>query len=160
MSLVDETAGPERVCAVCDAPLRGRRRDAETCSPACRRERSRLRKLRSGCPDGPYVSEADYLRRARRPAYARVGRHPPTYNSWRAMISRCYNPRSAWYANYGGRGIAVCDRWRQSFDAFLADMGERPDGRTLDRIDSDGNYERGNCRWATPLEQTHNRRWS
>lgn len=75
------------------------------------------------------------------------------------MRKRCENPNCKSYADYGGRGIAVCERW-QSFDNFLADMGVRPDGMSLDRIDSDGNYEPSNCRWATRIEQSHNSRAS
>jgi hypothetical protein len=81
----------------------------------------------------------------------------PTYFSWEGMIQRCTNRRYPKWENYGGRGITVCDRWK-SFVNFLADMGERPDGKTLDRIDNDGNYEPDNCRWATLQEQRANQR--
>lgn len=79
----------------------------------------------------------------------------PTYVSWYSMKTRCLNPNAASYARYGGRGIRVCTRWMQ-FENFLADMGMRPVGTTLDRIDRFGNYEPGNCRWATPRQQRLN----
>lgn len=83
----------------------------------------------------------------------------PTYVTWAGMIQRTSNPHHSRYSTYGGRGIQVCDRWR-SFPNFLADMGERPEGLTLDRIDNSKGYEPGNCRWATLSEQERNKqRW-
>lgn len=78
-----------------------------------------------------------------------------TYSSWQCMKMRCLNPRIKQWSDYGGRGIKMCKRWLD-FKNFLADMGVRPEGKTLDRIDNDGNYEPGNCRWATKAEQIAN----
>ena len=82
----------------------------------------------------------------------------PEYNSWRAMRKRCVNPNEENYKWYGGRGISVCSEWMTSFQNFYSDMGERPEGMTLDRIDPDGNYEPSNCRWSDYKTQTRNRR--
>jgi len=85
--------------------------------------------------------------------------HSRTYKSWLSMRARCNNPKEASYKNYGGRGIKVCDRWQNSFENFLADMGERPEETSLDRFpDKNGNYEPGNCRWATQRTQQNNKR--
>jgi len=83
----------------------------------------------------------------------------PEYISWRRMKDRCFNPNSKDYPNWGGRGITVCDRWLNSFENFLADMGSRPTAKhSLDRIDNDGNYCPENCKWSTKAEQGNNRR--
>lgn len=105
----------------------------------------------SGCSDGKRL----------RHGHNRRGRATPEYEAWTAMIKRCCTPSHQAFHNYGGRGISVCARWRESYAAFFADMGARPSPKhSLDRINNDGNYEKTNCRWATALEQRHNQRRS
>ena len=79
----------------------------------------------------------------------------PTYNSWASMKQRCLNPKDSYWHRYGGRGIQICPTWLK-FENFLRDMGVRPEGKTLDRIENDLHYMPGNCQWATPEEQRRN----
>jgi hypothetical protein len=81
-----------------------------------------------------------------------------TYRAWSGLKQRCFNQKEKQFKDYGGRGITVCERWVNSFEAFLADMGECPEGMSIDRIDNDGNYEPGNCHWTTKKEQSRNTR--
>lgn len=86
----------------------------------------------------------------------RAHKPSPEYNSWRAMMQRCTNPRDKFWHRYGGRGIRVCERWH-AFENFLADMGEKPSPKhSVDRVNNDGNYEPSNCRWASTTEQSGN----
>ena len=80
-----------------------------------------------------------------------------SYRSWSSMMQRCYDKSVEHYSRYGLKGISVCERWKNSFQNFIEDMGERPQGKTLDRIDPNGNYEMNNCRWCTPKEQGNNK---
>ena len=126
------------------------------CRCDCGREQlAYVTKLRSGstssCKECGYKRISEARKAQGRPL------HKPTYNSWKSMRARCTNPESPDYALYGGRGIKVCERWLD-FEEFAHDMGTRPDGTSLDRVDTDGNYEPSNCRWSTPLEQANNKR--
>lgn len=105
-----------------------------------------------GCLHRERAAESGY-----RSATHRHGHGTREYRSWQAMKARCLKPNDKDFCRYGARGIRICLRWRESFDAFLADMGPRPPGTSLGRIDNDGNYEPGNCRWETPKQQSTNR---
>lgn len=106
-----------------------------------------------------YTRSCGCLIREAKPGLRHGHKGSPTYSSWAAMRTRCNCPTNKDYPRWGGMGIIVCDRWGL-FENFLADMGERPAGTSIDRIDSRGNYEPSNCRWATPSQQQRNRRGS
>lgn len=86
------------------------------------------------------------------------GKHQSIYKIWSNIKQRCFNPDNPRYKDYGGRGVIMCDRWRDSFEEFFSYVGDRPKGKSLDRIDNNGNYEPGNVRWTTTKEQNINSR--
>lgn len=104
---------------------------------------------------GCFSREAASIRNA---THGLLKKHMATYNVWRGMKRRCYDPNNIAYQNYGQRGISVCARWRNDFAAFFKDMGAKPKGMHIDRIDNSRGYEPGNCRWTTPKQNNRNRR--
>jgi len=116
-------------------------------------------------PSGPGLKSCGCLRKRRGADHPNFkhghkvnGKHSPTLNSYRAMIARCYDETSPAFRFYGARGVRVCRQWKNSFENFLADLGERPDGMTLDRIDPFKGYSKQNCKWSTREEQDQNKR--
>jgi hypothetical protein len=103
-----------------------------------------------GCKKGQKISEAFTV-------HGGTLNNPKEYKTWKEMRQRCLNPSNHKYKDYGARGISICKEW-DSFSVFLKDMGERPEGKTLGRINNDGNYEPSNCQWETPLQQANNTR--
>jgi hypothetical protein len=110
-----------------------------------------------GCKNKEHLKNVRWDQGPIKHSHAKRGAMTPTYHSWSAMRCRCNNPNHKNWKDYGGRGISCCERWAK-FQNFLTDMGERPDGFTLDRIDPDGNYEPSNCRWADKVTQARNTR--
>jgi hypothetical protein len=100
------------------------------------------------------------LSQPRKHGHSKRGKKTRAFNAWCLMKQRCLDRNFPSYPRYGGRGITVCERWRDSFENFLADMGEPPPGTSIDRENNEGNYEPGNCRWATLKEQARNKRSS
>jgi hypothetical protein len=112
-----------------------------------------------GGPCEPTDSEVENRMIWCRPCRKKQRSHTPEYRAWKNAISRCTRTGDQRWASYGGRGIRVCERWLKSFESFLADVGPRPSGaHSLDRVENDGDYEPGNVRWATRVEQQNNLR--
>lgn len=125
------------------------------CGKVSEKQVSQAKNKSCGCQKGRLISEA-MTGNKRRLKHGMISNS--TYKIWAAMIQRCTNPHYRYFKNYGGRGIAVCDRWLNSFEAFFQDMGERPIGLSLDRIDNSRGYFKENCRWANRKMQNRNTR--
>lgn len=131
-------------------------REVEVNSSHLTAAKSREKTVSCGCWSREKAAETSRITGHLRRTHGASG--TPEYSSYKSMLRRCYNQNYRCYELYGGRGITVCDRWRKSFGNFLDDMGPRPEGTSLDRIDNQRGYEPGNCRWASQRQQLNNTR--
>lgn len=149
-----------RLVVVREMPRAGARRVMECLCDCGTRKAVKVGLLRKGTQScGCFRSEKTAERGRAFRTHGEAANRTPEYAAWQSMIRRCTGVNGPKYHLYGGRGISVCDRWRDSYEAFLADVGRRPgSGYSLDRIDANGNYEPGNVRWADIYTQNRNRR--
>lgn len=128
-----------------------------SCGNLCCKRGNDLRKSKAiscGC-----IAKKKLVARNTKHGHAVRNNYSGTYESWRGMVNRCTNESNAYYYNYGGAGISVCKEWLEDFRNFLSDMGERPEGLTIERVDTLGDYCKSNCKWASMREQALNRKY-